>query len=277
MSISVTEKRAQFRKLHESGCFLIPNPWDVGSAIILQSLGFEALASTSAGLAWALGRPDYGITLPMALSHLEAVCAAVDLPVNADFENGFADAPGDVARNVTACMATGVAGLSIEDSVRGQAEPLYPFELAVARIKAARKAIDAAGGGVLLTARTEGFIAGRPDMEETLRRLKAFAEAGADCLYAPAIRTPEQIKAVVQAVAPKPVNMLVYGHATVAELKDLGVRRISIGGSLAGVAYAAFMRAAREMLDPGRFDAFKQSGPERAQLNPIFAKHRAEG
>lgn len=274
MRPTATEKRAAFRKLHESGCFVLPNPWDIGSGVLLQNLGFQALASTSSGMAWSQGRPDYGVTRDMVLSHLAALCASVDLPVNADFENGFADEPDEVAANVAACVETGVAGLSIEDSVRDQAEHLYSFDLAVARIKAARAAIDRTGSGVLLTARTEGFISGRPDLPETLRRLQAFSAAGADCLYAPGIQDAAQITAVVKAVAPKPVNMLVYGQS-VAELKNLGARRISVGGSLARVAYGAFLKASREIIELGHFDSFKQ-GARGGDLNRIFAEHQSE-
>ena len=205
---TVAEKRATFRQLHAAGCFVIPNPWDVGTARYLQGLGFKALASTSAGFAFTQGLPDGGVPRDMMLAHLRELCAATDLPVNADFEGGYADAPEGVAESVRLCIETGVAGLSIEDSTGDSAKPLYDFDLALARVRAARAAVDKAGGDVVFTARSEGFIAGRPDLEETIRRLKAFAAAGADCLYAPGIKTREQIAAVVQAVAPKPVNFL---------------------------------------------------------------------
>ena len=198
---TIADKRRAFRALHEQGCFVIPNPWDVGTARYLQHLGFKALASTSAGLAFSQGLPDYAVSRDMVLAHLREIVAATDVPVNADFEGGFADAPDGVAASVTLCVATGVAGLSIEDSTHDKDHPLYDFDLAVARMRAARAAIDKAGGGVMLTARTEGFLVGRPDLDETIRRLKAFAAAGADCLYAPGLRTRELIGAVVNAVA----------------------------------------------------------------------------
>ncbi len=201
MPVSTADKRATFRKLHESGCFIIPNPWDVGSAKALQHLGFKAVASTSAGFAWAIGKSDNRITLDDALRHLTEICAAVDLPVNADFEGGFADEPDKVAANVARGVKTGVAGLSIEDSTGDANEPLYERSLAIARIKAARAAIDADKSGVLLTGRCEGFLVGRPDLDMVIDRLKAYSEAGADCLYAPGIKTKEQITAVVKAVA----------------------------------------------------------------------------
>src|SRR6185369_9176294 len=230
---TIAEKRAEFRRLHESGCFVIPNPWDVGSARYLQSMGFKALATTSAGFAWARGVSDGGTTRDMALAHYAELAAAVDVPLNADFEGGFADAPEDVAESVRLCVETGVAGLSIEDSTMDPAIPLYDFDLALARVRAARAAVDKSGGDTVFTARSEGFIRGRPDLEETIRRLKAFADAGADCLYAPGIKTPEQIAAVVKAVAPKPVNFLMASATdlTVDGLARLGVRRISLGGT----------------------------------------------
>jgi 2-methylisocitrate lyase-like PEP mutase family enzyme len=273
---TVAEKRATFRQLHTAGCFVIPNPWDVGSARYLQGLGFKALASTSAGFAFTQGLPDGGVPRDMMLAHLRELCEATDLPVNADFEGGYADAPEGVAESVRLCIETGVAGLSIEDSTGDSANPLYGFDLALARVKAARAAVDKAGGDVMFTARSEGFIAGRPDLEETIRRLKAFAAAGADCLYAPGIKTREQIAAVVQAVAPEPVNFLNGGAFgfTVQDLAGMGVRRISVGGSLARVAWTAFIRTAREIADPGKFDGFAGtvSNPE---LNAFFREDSA--
>ncbi|TMJ99870.1 MAG: isocitrate lyase/phosphoenolpyruvate mutase family protein, partial [Alphaproteobacteria bacterium] len=229
---TAAEKRATFRKLHSEGCFVIPNPWDVGSARYLQGLGFKALASTSAGFAFAQGLPDGAVSRATMLAHLREIAAATDVPVNADFEGGYADAPEGVAESVKLCIETGVAGLSIEDSTSDPAVPLYDFELALSRVRAARAAIDAAGGDVVFTARSEGFIRGRPDLDETVRRLKAFAAAGADCLYAPGIKTREEIAAVVKAVAPKPVNFLmsIATNLTVKDLAGLGVRRISLGG-----------------------------------------------
>ena len=268
MRPSTEEKRQRFRELHRQGCFVIPNPWDTGSAMALQSLGFQALASTSSGMAWSLGRPDNGVELERVLAHLENVVKAVDLPVNADFEGGFAVSPEGVAANVARAIETGVAGLSIEDSTGDSEAPLYDFELAVERVAAARAAIDAAGGEVLLTARSEGFFIGRPDLEETVRRLQAFAEAGADCLYAPGIRSEQEISSVVQAVAPKPVNVLTLGHS-LDQLAELGVRRISVGGALARVAWGAFLRAAEEIAREGRFEQLAQ-GAKGAEVNALF-------
>ena len=246
-----------FHRLHGAGCFVMPNPWDVGSAVALEQLGFEAIASTSAGHAWSLGRSDNGVSRDEALEHLHSIAAAVDIPVNADFEGGFADDPGQVAENVKLATATGIAGLSVEDSTGDADEPLYEFDLAVERVRAARRAIDESGTGVLLTGRSEGFVVGRPDLEETVRRLQAYAEAGADCLYAPRIETNEQISAVVAAVAPKPVNLLANApFVTVAEAADLGVRRISVGGTLARTAWAGFLAAAEEIANEGTFARF---------------------
>jgi methylisocitrate lyase len=247
-----------FRRLHESGCFVMPNPWDAGSARLLAQLGFKALATTSAGFAWSLGRADNRVTLEEALAHLRAMAAAVSVPVNADFEGGFAVEPERVAENVALAARTGVAGLSIEDSTGDVDDPLYVVALAVERIRAARTALDEAGTGALLTGRSEGFICGRPDIHETIRRLVAYAEAGADCLYAPGIRARGDIAAVVRAVAPKPVNLLANGgFTTVAELALAGVRRISIGGALARVALTAFLEAAEEISKEGTFTRFE--------------------
>ena len=250
----VADRRREFRRLHQSGCFVIPNPWDLGSARTLVRLGFRALATTSSGFAWSLGRPDNGISLEEALGHLRAIAGAAGVPVNADFEGGFAVEPTGVAANVAAATATGIAGLSIEDSTGDPSSPLFDFALSVERIRAARRAIDDSGTDVLLTGRSEGFIAGRPDLAETIRRLIAYAEAGADCLYAPGIRSMGDIEAVVRAVAPKPVNVLVGGDfATVAELARVGVRRISVGGALARAAWTGFLEAAREIAEQGTF------------------------
>ena len=254
MMIGTTDKIRTFRALHASGCFVIPNPWDIGSARILAQLGFSALATTSAGFAWSRGRPDNGVSLDDALAHLREIADAVDIPVSADFEGGFAIEPDNVAANVARAVETGIAGLSVEDSTRDPSNPLFDFELAVARVEDARRAIDRSGTGVLLTARSEGFITGRPDLEETIRRLRAFADAGADCLYAPGLRDRDAITAVVQAVAPKPVNVLVGSDfTTVADLAALGVRRISVGGALARAAWTGFLAAAREIAETGRF------------------------
>jgi 2-methylisocitrate lyase-like PEP mutase family enzyme len=270
---TTADKRATFRRLHESGCFVIPNPWDVGSARYLEGMGFKALASTSAGFAWARGAADYGVTREMVLAHIAELAAAVDIPLNADFEGGFAHEPVGVADSVRLAVETGVAGLSIEDFTGDRANPLYDLDLAVARIRAARDAIDKSGGDVLLTGRTEGFIRGRPDLDETIRRLRAYADAGADCLYAPGISTREQIAAVVQGVAPRPVNLLMGTPSplTVQDCAALGVRRISVGGSLARAAWGGFIRAARLIVDTGSFDGFADAAPS-AELNKALGR-----
>jgi 2-methylisocitrate lyase-like PEP mutase family enzyme len=251
---SQAEKVAAFHALHAEGCFVMPNPWDVGTAVALEQLGFEALATTSAGHAWSLARPDNGVFRNESLEHLRLIAGAVDVPVSADFEGGFTDEPHGVGVNVKLAAETGIAGLSIEDSTGEAGEPLYPIDVAVERIRAARQAIDESGTGILLTARSEGFVVGRPDLEETVRRLRAYADAGADCLYAPFISTREQIEAIVTAVAPKPVNLLAMApFITVAEAAALGVRRISVGGTLARTAWAGFLAAAEEIANDGTF------------------------
>lgn len=270
MSRSVSEKRQAFRRLHDAGCFVLPNPWDVGSAIALEHLGFQALASTSAGMAWSMGRPDGAVSLDEVLLHLSSLAHATDLPLNADFENGFADAPAEVAANVALAVDTGVSGLSIEDYTGRPDDGLYPFGLAVERVAAARQAIDRSGADVVLTGRAEGFLRGAPDLDEVIRRLNAYAAAGADCLYAPGLREEGQIRAVVEAVAPKPVNVLAPG-LSVDVLAKLGVRRISLGGALAGAAWGEFLRAAEEIAEKGTFTALAKAGGGRV-LNPIFAR-----
>jgi methylisocitrate lyase len=260
-----------FRRLHESGCFVIPNPWDVGSARLLVQLGFKALATTSSGFAWSMGRSDNHVTLEEALAHLRAIADAVPVPVNADFEGGFAVAPNDVAEHVKRAAQTGVAGLSIEDSTGDVSRPLFEFELAVDRIGAARRALDESGTGVLLTARTEGFIVGRPDIDETIRRLRAFVDAGAECLYAPGIRSDDHISAVIESVAPKPVNILVGGDfTTVDALAKMGARRISVGGALARAAWGGFLAAAREIAEHGTFSGLARGVPF-AEIDKAFA------
>jgi 2-methylisocitrate lyase-like PEP mutase family enzyme len=262
-----TSKIETFRRLHESGCFVIPNPWDAGSAIYLEKLGFKAIASSSAGFAWSQGRSDNNVTLDQLLAHLKGLAEAVDIPVNADFEDGLAVEPDGVVKNVTKAVATGIAGLSIEDSTRGGGEPLYAHDFAVERIKAARAAIDKTGSGVLLTARSEGFIAGRPDLAETIRRLQSYSAAGADCLFAPGLSKKDDIAAVVKAVAPKPVNLIGGPWITVAEIADLGVRRISVGGSLARAAWRGFSMAAKEIAEHGTFGGL--AGPK-LDLDAVF-------
>jgi 2-methylisocitrate lyase-like PEP mutase family enzyme len=260
-----------FRQLHQSGCFVIPNPWDLGSARLLVQLGFPALATTSSGFAWSMGRQDNGMSLQDTLQHLRAIAHGVNVPVNADFEGGFATAPEAVAANVTAATDTGIAGLSIEDSTGDASHPLFEFTLAVERIQAARRAIDDSETGILLTGRSEGFIVGRPDLDETLRRLTAYAAAGADCLYAPGIRSTADIVAVVDAVAPKPVNVLVGSDfTTVTELADLGVRRISVGGALARAAWTGFLEATKEIAEQGTFTRLARAVPF-AEVNGAFA------
>ena len=270
MSITTADKRAAFRKMHETGCFVLPNPWDIGSALALQHMGFKAIASTSAGFAWSIGKADNRVTLDEVCAHLTALCGAVDLPVNADFEGGFAHEPEKVAANVARAVRTGVAGLSIEDSTGDKAKPLYDRGQAIERIRAARAAIDADNSGVLLVGRCEGFLVGQADLDMVIDRLGAYAEAGADCLYAPGIRSKEQISAVVKAVHPKPVNVLLgWPGLSVAEVAELGVRRISVGGSLARSAWGGFMRAAREIAEQGTFTELGHGTPG-GELNKMF-------
>ncbi|HEY2256040.1 MAG TPA: isocitrate lyase/phosphoenolpyruvate mutase family protein [Variovorax sp.] len=270
--MNTDQRRAAFRALHAQGCFVLPNPWDRGSACYLEGLGFKALATTSSGYAWSLGHPDGYLSRDPTLAHLRDIVAATDLPVNADFEDGFGEGPQDVAQSVRMAIDTGIAGLSIEDSTGDAAHPLYPMDVAVARLRAARAAIDEAPGEkALLVGRAENFFAGRPDLDDTIARLKAYSEAGADCLYAPGIRTPEQIAAVVAAVAPKPVNLLVGSDLglTLADIAALGVRRVSVGGALARTAWGGFMRAAAAIAGEGRFDGFAGAAPG-DQLNAFF-------
>jgi 2-methylisocitrate lyase-like PEP mutase family enzyme len=269
---SIDDHRREFRRLHETGCFVLPNPWDLGSARLLAQLGFPALATTSSGFAWSLGRPDNHVTLEEALAHMGSIAGGVELPVNADFEGGFAVEPAAVGANVLHATGTGIAGISIEDSTGDASQPLFEFDLAVARVRAARAAIDASGTGVVLTGRSEGFITGRPDLEETIRRLRAYAEAGADCLYAPGLRTKSAIAAVVSAVAPWPVNVLIGAEgSSVAELAAMGVRRISVGGALARAAWGGFLEAAREIAQRGTFTGLARGVPF-AEIDGAFAR-----
>jgi methylisocitrate lyase len=260
----------EFRRLHREGCFVMPNPWDIGSARVLAQLGFPALATTSAGFAWSRGKADNRVRLDEAVAHLYEIASAVEVPVNADFEGGFAVEPVHIVANVKRATETGIAGLSIEDSTGDEAEPLFSFSLSVERVQAAREAIDASGTEVLLTGRSEGFIVGRPDLDETIRRLKAYSDAGADCLYAPGLKSPSDIRAVVDAVAPKPVNVVAFSNFTVAELAALGVRRISVGGSLARCAWAGFLKAAAEIAEKGTFQSLGKGVPG-SELNAKFA------
>jgi 2-methylisocitrate lyase-like PEP mutase family enzyme len=270
MPLTTADKRATFRRMHDTGCFVIPNPWDIGSARALHHMGFTALASTSAGFAWSIGKADNRVTLDEVCAHLTALCGAVDLPVNADFEGGFAHEPEQVAANVARAVKTGIAGLSIEDSTGDKAKPLYERAAGIERIKAARAAIDADNSGVLLTGRCEGFLVGQADLTIVIDRLQAYAEAGADCLYAPGIRSREQIAAVVKAVHPKPVNLLLgWPGLSVSEAAELGVRRISVGGSLARAAWGGFMRAPQEIAEKGTFNELG-NGYAGGELNKMF-------
>jgi 2-methylisocitrate lyase-like PEP mutase family enzyme len=271
MPTDPTARRATFRRLHESGCFVLPNPWDVGSARILQSLGFPALATTSAGMAFSMALADGAVPRDAALAHIRTIVDASDVPVNADFESGFGADAAAVAESVRLCVETGVAGLSIEDSTGRRADPLFELPVAVERLRAARREIDASGTGVVLTGRAECHLVGHPDpLRESIRRLDAYAAAGADCLYAPGLRTPEDVAAIVKAVAPKPVNVLAaVGGFSVRQLQDLGVRRISVGGALARLAYGALRRAAREMAEQGTFQTLGEGAPG-AELNAFF-------
>lgn len=276
-AVSVAEKRRAFFRLHESGCFAIPNPWDVGSAKYLETLGFKALASTSSGFAWSQGRPDGSADRDTVLAHLAQMVAATDLPLNADFESGFAHTAAELAENVRLAIETGVAGLSIEDATGQAASPLYPIDIAVQRLRAARQAIDQAGGEVLLVGRAECFLLGRPDLAEAITRLKAYANAGADCLYAPGIDRPEQIAELVAAVAPKPVNLLVGGASALnmTQIAALGVRRVSLGGALARAAWSGLIRSATLLAQQGRFDEGLSGIPPATNLSDFFASPRA--
>ena len=269
--VSIADKRRTFRELHGSGCFVIPNPWDVGSARYLQSLGFKALATTSSGFAWSRGHADNEVSLDTVLAHLAELVAITDVPLNADFESGFAQDAAGVATNVRRAVETGVAGLSIEDSTGDKDAPLFDIDVAVERIGAARGAIDRAGGDTLLVGRAEGFLVGRTNLDEAIARLKAYANAGADCLYAPGLRTPEQISKVVDAIAPKPFNLLVgwASELTLSEIAALGVRRVSVGGALARTAWGGFVRAAKTLADQGTFGGFADAASGN-DLNGLF-------
>jgi 2-methylisocitrate lyase-like PEP mutase family enzyme len=273
---SFAARRSVFRRLHESGCFVMPNPWDAGTARYLERLGFQALATTSAGFAFSRGLPDaaWVVTRDNMLGNISEIVSATDLPVNADFESGYAHEPEGVAANVRLCVDTGVAGLSIEDNTGNSAKPLYELALAVDRIKAARASIDAWSSGVLLTARAECYLVGHPEpFKESVRRLQAYAEAGADVLYAPGIQQRDEIKTLVSEVAPKPVNILVSTNTglKVADFAAMGVRRLSVGSSLARAAWTGFMRAAETISKDGSFDGFDGTVPY-ADINNLFLK-----
>lgn len=268
---TVSDKRAAFREMHHAGCFLLPNPWDAGGARLLERLGYRALATTSAGYAWSQGQADGQLSHDDTLAHMRYMAAMSDLPVNADFESGFGATPEAVFDSVSLALETGVAGLSIEDSSCDPAQPVRDKAQAVERLQAARAAIDAGGGDTLLVGRAENYFVGRPDLDDTVERLLAYSQAGADCLYAPGLRTREEIQTVVQAVAPKPVNVLIGWNSelTVEALAELGVRRISVGGALARAAWGGFIDAARRMIEQGRFDGFGGT-PSGAELNELL-------
>ena len=268
---STSDKRRTFRQLHEAGCFVIPNPWDVGSARYLQSLGFKALATTSSGFSWSQGRPDNGVARERVLAHLAEMAAATDVPLNADFESGFAADPAGVGESVRLAVETGIAGLSIEDSTGNATAPLFELNVAVERVRAARRAIDESGGDTQLIARAECFLVGLPDIDMTIARLTAYVNSGADCLYAPGIRSEEHIRAIVRAVHPKPVNLLVSGpgNLSLRQIADLGVRRVSVGGALSRAAWSGFMRASREIAEHGTFDGLADAASGQ-ELNTLF-------
>ncbi|HEY0220422.1 MAG TPA: isocitrate lyase/phosphoenolpyruvate mutase family protein [Afipia sp.] len=272
MAVSTEQKRAQFRALHADGCFVLPNPWDAGTAKILAGMGYKALASTSSGYAWSNGKPDSAVGCEDVLAHLTMLCAATDLPVNADFEAGYSSTAQGVGDNVRRAVATGVAGLSIEDATGDPAMPLFESGAAVERIKAARAAIDASGENVMLIGRCEGFLLGETDIDKVIERLKAYSQAGADCLYPPGVKSKEHVAAVVKALGPKPVNILMGAPGmSVAELAALGVRRISVGGAMARTAWAAFLHASKDILENGSFAEFG-TAISYADLNGMFAK-----
>lgn len=275
---SLADKRKAFRALHASGCFVIPNPWDIGSARYLQALGFKALATTSSGFAFSQGYPDHGAPVEAVLAHVRALAQASDLPINVDFEAGYAADTAGLASNVRRCVEAGAAGISIEDATGNPADPLYGRDEAVARIRAARRAIDDSGEDVMLVGRAEGLLLGRGDLDDVIGRLQAYAAAGADILYAPMLKTRAQIEAVVAAVAPKPLNLLNSANLgfSVEAIAAMGVRRISVGGSLSRVAWTAFTRAAQEIASRGTFTAFDGLMPN-AELNTFFSADRKRG
>jgi 2-methylisocitrate lyase-like PEP mutase family enzyme len=271
MMLTIAQRREAFRALHRNGCFALPNPWDIGTAKYLQHLGFEAIATTSAGFAFSQGLADGAVGRDLMLAHIRELVEATDLPVNADFENGYADDPDGVAENVRLCLETGVAGLSIEDNSGRGDQPLYEVELATERIRAAKAAVG--DSGVVLTGRAECFLVGQDDITEVIRRLTAYAEAGADCLYAPGIHERDHIAAIVKAVAPKPVNVLISapGGLTIGDAADLGVRRVSVGSALARAAWGGFIRAAKDLAEAGTFGGFAAATPH-GELQALFKK-----
>ncbi len=269
---SIDEKRSEFRKLHESGCFAIPNPWDIGSAKYLQHLGFKAIATTSAGFAFSRGLSDGSVKRDDMIAHIRELVEATDIPVNADFENGYADDPNWCAENARLCAETGVAGLSIEDAADRKESPLYDVHLAVERIHAVREALH--GTGVLLVGRAEGFLVGREQLDQVIKRLVKYSEAGADCLYAPGFKDRDSNKAIVEAVAPKPVNVLIGGPGSLSSLAmrdaaELGARRVSVGGAFARAAWGGFIRSAKELMEKGTFDELTHAASY-ADLQKLF-------
>src|SRR6266550_837717 len=267
---SVAQRREIFRALHQSGCFAIPNPWDVGSAKYLQHLGFKAIATTSAGFAFSRGLPDGAVGRDEMLAHIRELVEATDVPVNADFENGYADDPNDVADSVRLCVETGVAGLSIEDAADRKESPIYDVDLAIERIHAVCEALH--GTGVLLVGRAEGFLVGREKIDQVIKRLVAYSEAGAECLYAPGFKESDHIKAIVECVAPKPSNILIGGPSglTMRDAAELGARRVSVGGAFARAAWGGFIRSAKELMEKGTFDELAHAAPY-AELQKLFS------
>src|SRR6266576_4951337 len=268
--MNIAAKRTAFRKLHESGCFAIPNPWDIGTAKYLQHLGFKAIATTSAGFAFSRGLSDGSVKRDEMLAHIRELVEATDIPVNADFENGYADEPNWCAENARLCAETGVAGLSIEDAADRMESPLYDINLAVERIHAVREALH--DTGVLLVGRAEVFLVGKENIDEVIKRLVAYSGAGADCLYAPGFKERDHIKAIVECVAPKPSNVLIGGPIglTMKDAASLGARRVSVGGAFARAAWGGFIRSAKELMEKGTFDELAHAASY-AELQKLFS------
>jgi 2-methylisocitrate lyase-like PEP mutase family enzyme len=267
---TIEEKRSQFRQLHQSGCFALPNPWDIGTAKYLEHIGFKAIATTSAGFAFSRGVADGNVKRDDMLAHIRELVDATNLPVNADFENGYADDPNWCAENARLCAETGVAGLSIEDAADRKESPLYDFDLAVERIHAVHEALH--GSGVILVGRAEGFLVGRENLDQVIKRLVAYSKAGSDCLYAPGFKERDHIKAIVEAVAPKPVNVLIGGAGglSMRDAAELGARRVSVGGAFARAAWGGFIRSAKELIEEGTFEELKH-GASYDELQRLFA------